>query len=332
MWILPFLAACAPPAAGDTTLDWSYPLDDVLRFNHLQAVGTHNSYHMRTPGIEVPAWDYEHAPLDEQTETQGVRQFELDVWFDQASGDFGVYHVPDIDATSSCSWLSDCADVLRGWSDANPAHHPLLTLLELKDSFEADTAPEILDALDAVIEASWPDDRRISPDDVQGAEASLAAGLAANGWPTLGALRGQALFVLHTDGDYRDVYTEGGTTTVGRALFPDGHGDLSLAIGAVDTLNDPVGDAAAIAAALAAGHLVRTRADSDGDQARENDTSLRDAGLASGAQFLSTDFPVAYADTGYVVTMPGGTPSRCNPVTAPAECTSEAIENPDWIR
>lgn len=332
MWLVPLVLGCAPVEPDDSALHWSYPLDDVLRFSHLQAIGTHNSYHMRTPGIEIPAWDYEHAPLDEQAETQGVRQFELDIWFDEASGDFGVYHVPDIDATSTCSWLSDCVAVLRSWSDANPAHHPLFTLLELKDDFEEETAPLILDALDAIVASSWPPERRVSPDDVQRTEASLAEGLAAEGWPTLGELRGRALFVLHTGADYRDAYTDGGTTTAGRALFPDGHGDLSLSIGAVDTLNDPVGDATAIAAALAAGHLVRTRADSDGDQARDNDTTLREAGLASGAQFLSTDFPVEYADTGYVVTMPGGTPSRCNPVTAPAECTSEAVENPTWIR
>ena len=114
-------------------------------------------------------------------------------------------------------------------------------------------------------------------------------------------------------------------------MFPDGHGETDLAVGAIDTLNDPVGDAELIAAALAAGHLVRTRADSDGDQARSNDTAQRDAGLASGAHFLSTDFPIPYAETGYVVAMPGGTPSRCNPILAPAECTSEAIEDPRWI-
>ena len=326
MWLL---LACAP---SPEEILWSYPLDDVLRVNHVQSVGTHNSYHMRTAGIEVDAWNYEHAALDVQLEDQGVRQFELDIWWDEAEGDFGVYHVPIIDPTSTCGWLSDCVEVLRAWSDANPAHHPFLTLLELKDDYDEATAPRVLEAIDDILSASWPVDRRISPDDVQRDAASLAEGLAADGWPTLGEVRGRAIFVLHTGGDFRAAYTDGNTQTAGRVMFPDGHGELDLAVGAIDTLNDPVGDAEAIAAALAAGHLVRTRTDSDGDQARANDTTQRDAGLASGAHFLSTDFPIPYAETGYVVSMPGGTPSRCNPVLAPAECTSEAIEDPSWIQ
>jgi hypothetical protein len=100
----------------------------------------------------------------------------------------------------------------------------------------------------------------------------------------------------------------------------------------VSSINDPIGDADAIAAALAAGHLVRTRSDSDGTEARAGDAGPRDAAIASGAHFVSTDFPVPHPDTGYVVEMPGGTPSRCNPVAAPPECTSLAIEDPAFIQ
>ena len=32
-----------------------------------------------------------------------------------------------------------------------------------------------------------------------------------------------------------------------------------------------------------------------------------------------------------VVTMPGGMPARCNPITAPADCTSLDIENPKFL-
>ncbi len=322
------LVACATEP-GDSADAWSYPLDDVLRFDDLQAVGTHNSYHMRTEGVEIEEWDYEHAPLDVQLGAQGVRQFELDVWWDSASGDFRVYHVPLMDETTTCAWLSECLQTMRGWSDENPAHHPILTLLELKDGWREDGAATLLTDLDAVVAAAWPDERRVSPDDVQRGEASLAAGLATEGWPTLGELRGRALFVLHAGSDFRQTYTEGDTTTAGRPIFPDAGGDLALSVGAFSSMNDPHDEA--IAAVLAAGHLVRTRADSDGDQARAGDTTDRDAGLAVGAHFVSTDFPVPHPDTGYVVTMPGGTPSRCNPVGAPAECTSEAIEDPAFI-
>jgi hypothetical protein len=34
----------------------------------------------------------------------------------------------------------------------------------------------------------------------------------------------------------------------------------------------------------------------------------------------------------YVVEIPGGTPARCNPITAPAECASEDIEDPKLMK
>ena len=43
---------------------------------------------------------------------------------------------------------------------------------------------------------------------------------------------------------------------------------------------------------VAAGYVVRTRADADTEEARANDTTTRDAALASGAQWVSTDYPV----------------------------------------
>ena len=66
------------------------------------------------------------------------------------------------------------------------------------------------------------------------------------------------------------------------------------------------------------------------EQARTGDTTDREAALASGATFVSTDYPVpdpAFG-TGYFVEMPGGMPARCNPVTAPPDCTPLAVEDP----
>ena len=44
------------------------------------------------------------------------------------------------------------------------------------------------------------------------------------------------------------------------------------------------------------------------------------------------DFPAPVAGVPYHVEMPGGSPSRCNPITAPAECTAKAIEDPAFVR
>jgi hypothetical protein len=79
---------------------------------------------------------------------------------------------------------------------------------------------------------------------------------------------------------------------------------------------------------VASGFIVRTRADADTTEARNDDTTRREAALASGAQFVSTDFPVPSPSfgTGYFVEIPGGTTARCNPVNGPAGCRSEALE------
>jgi hypothetical protein len=97
---------------------------------------------------------------------------------------------------------------------------------------------------------------------------------------------------------------------------------------AVYVLNDPVADAAAIQTAVSQGFIVRTRADADMVEPLANDTTRRDAALASGAQIISTDVPIKIDRFEYFVEIPGGTPSRCNPLNAPGECTSEAIEDP----
>ncbi len=90
------------------------------------------------------------------------------------------------------------------------------------------------------------------------------------------------------------------------------------------------GDAAKIRAALAAHMIVRTRADADTLQARANDPTMKLAALGGGAQLVSTDYerPDPTIGTGYTVRIPGGTPARCNPITAPPGCRSTDVENP----
>ena len=95
-------------------------------------------------------------------------------------------------------------------------------------------------------------------------------------------------------------------------------------------LNDPVGDAAKIKAALAAHMIVRTRADADTGEARENDHTHEQDALRGGAQVVSTDYekPDPTLTTGYTVRIPGGTPARCDPVNAPPDCRPTDVEDP----
>jgi hypothetical protein len=78
------------------------------------------------------------------------------------------------------------------------------------------------------------------------------------------------------------------------------------------------------------GYLVRTRTDSDTKQARTNDTTRREAALASGAQLLSTDYPASEPAswTGYSVSLPDNLVARCNPVNKPTPCVDADLESP----
>ena len=182
-----------------------YPMDDVLRLNHLQAKGTHNSYHVET--LPIPAWQYTHAPLDQQLESQGVRKVELDVYYNFVADRFEVLHVLIFDAGTTCRVFRDCMELIRGWSDGHPGHHPLFIQIEPKDQVRGPSAEEYLTLLEEEITVTWPVDRIITPDSVQGSWSSLSEALEQEGWPTLGEVRGNVLFYLDNGDEFRDAYT-----------------------------------------------------------------------------------------------------------------------------
>ncbi len=167
----------------------------------------------------------------------------------------------------------------------------------------------------------------ITPDDVRGNAATLGAAVRAHGWPTLGAVRGKVYFTLDNEG-FRADYLRGHPSLRGRLLFtPSSPGQDDAAYA---KLNDPIRDAARIAAALAAHMIVRTRADADTVQARANDHHDERIALRGGAQLVSTDYeqPDPELANGYVTKIPNGTPARCDPVTAPPGCKPTDVENP----
>lgn len=298
VWIL---LACAPEPETAGPLAWSYPLDDVLRITDAQSLGTHNSYHLRDDPIVTDEWDYAHRPLAEQAGQQGVRQFELDI---HADGDtFRVYHAIGFDDVSTCDTLADCLGGVRRWSSANPAHFPLTFLLEPKDDAGGD--PIDLARLDADILAAWPD--AFTPDELRGDAATVHDAVLSEGWPVLGALRGRALFVLLDRDAHRDAYVGDG-----RPMFLDAR-SVDDPLAAYFLHDDPFD--ADIPAVVAAGFLVRTRIDDEGADV---------AGLASGAHSLSTDHPDDHV-------LSDGAPVRCNPVSAPPECTAAALEDPTFV-
>jgi len=366
------LGGCGEDQTRGTTAAATYPQDDTLRLNQIQVVGSHNSYHIQPRpellnvllrfGNLAQGLEYAHPPLDQQFESQGVRQIEIDVWADPHGGlfanragltvvheptasgipelsqpGFKVLHIQDIDFESNCWTFVECLQTVKSWSDAHPGHVPIMILIEAKDDalpiplagaavpVPIDTAQ--FDALDAEIRSVLPPAKVITPDEVRGPHATLEEAILTDGWPTLRKSRGRVLFTLDNAAK-RDAYIAGHPSLAGRVLFTNAEpGDPDAAF---VEINDSVPDYARIQQTVRAGYIVRTRADADTVEARANDTTTRDAAIGSGAQFVSTDYPVPDPTIGtdYQVTLPRGMPALCNPLTAPPSCTALDIENP----
>ena len=189
--------------------------------------------------------------------------------------------------------------------------------------------PAELDALDAEIRSVFPEQQLLTPDDVRGAHPTLEEAVLTDGWPTLGAARGKVMFLMDNAGQYRTDYLAGHPNLDGRVLFTNADpGDPDAAF---VKRNDPLGpNVAVIQDLVRRGYLVRTRADADTIQARTGDTTQRDAALLSGAQYVSTDYPVpgraAPFGTDYVALIPDGDPARCNPINTGTHCRNAALE------
>ena len=308
--------------------------------------------------------DYQHQPLPQQFDS-GVRQIELDVYADSKGGlyahpsgpsmvaaaklppdpefdpngvmskpGFKVMHVQDFDYRSTCQPFTACLEQVRQWSRAHPGHVPIFILIETKQGKPRGenhmTNPEpftssTFDALDAEIRSVFPPKEMITPDDVRGRYETLNEAVLAGNWPSLASARGKVVFLMDQH-DVGPVYLAGHPSLRGRVLFTNstpGEPDAAF-------IERNEGPAAEIAELVRKGYLVRARTDSDTKQARTNDTTVRDAMIASGAQLLSTDYPVnepARWAGNFVVTLPGKVVARCNPINAPAGCNGMMASN-----
>ena len=306
---------------GEETEEVS-PLEEI-RLNHLRMKGSHNSYHVKTPGVSTldPENNYTHADLDVQADRLGVRQFELDVHYIPGLG-LRVYHTP-LDPSTNCEGFAGCMGVLLNWSTENPQHAPLWLFIEPKNLPTVVQELDILEMIQTEIAATWPEDRTITPTDVQGDAPDLRTAITSNGWPTLEESRGKALFVLLDKTEIRDLYVERNPTLENQTMFAivDESHSLASVISFVnpDTHGDRLLDASAM------GFMVRTRPDEATIEAREVNYSRLELALETGANFITTDFPGNDMEANFAIWLSEG-PVMCNPQTAPEHCTTRDIE------
>lgn len=163
--------------------------DDSLRLNEIQALGTHNSFHIAPPKAELDLLaalnaqqaserEYRHSPLPTQFDEEQIRQIELDVFVDEtgmyatpslrrqagspplvdevpemAEPGTKVMHEQDVDYHSVCPTITRCMEDVKAFSDANPTHVPIAIQIQFKDG------PLIFPVADQVRPELWTVER-----------------------------------------------------------------------------------------------------------------------------------------------------------------------------
>ena len=290
-----------------------------ISINQIQFVGSHNSYKRAMPDSFikqlmkvnpnlVESLDYEHIPLGDQLDL-GIRKLELDIFYLADDERFSVGHVQQIDMSSNCLTLRICLTQIISWSEDNPTHSPIWISFNAKDNYILGLptpeifTPEAFLLLDSVFEEMLGE-KIIRPKDIVNLQ-----------WPLLEEAKGKFILILDEGGTKRDIYHDGWQHRPMFTNSPEGHPAAAVMI-----INDPIGDFDKIQRLVKAGYMVRTRADADTREARENDTRRKAAAFASGAQAISTDYylPAIHFGNEYQVNLPQ--PVQCNPITAPENC------------
>jgi hypothetical protein len=303
---------------------------------------------------DAEALDFGQPPLTEQLNA-GAHALEFDVAYDPQGGlfknpagasmasdlldpayvsamsqpGFKVIHVLDVDFRSTCLTFRDCLTEVATWSRAHKNHLPILIALHANDAktpMPGATKPIAFDAnafaaLDAEIRAVFQSGELITPDDIKGGHASLREAISAEGWPQLGKARGKVIFLLDDLRQKTDLYAGAAESLDGRPMFiaTDENSPLASFI----CIENPLKDQARIAQDVAAGFIVKTRADADTREARAGNPARRDAAFASGAQVVATDFLMPDKKIGpYQVNLADGQKAQCDAKLPGQQCVS----------
>jgi len=300
----------------------------------------------------LQAIEYTHRPLPEQLQHLQVRQLELDLFADPQGGLFAsplarrllttsgqdpgpdpnldgslsqpgikILHAAGFDYATNVTTLKTALKQIRQWSQSFPQHLPVMILLELKESVPNPPGVQLvpwdttrMQELDQLILQEFPDGKILRPADLRHADdPTIRAAVIRRGWPKLQDCKGKVFFCLDNEGPWVRRYLAAQTDPAQAPMFVST--DASHPLAAWFKRNDPVTQFDEIQQLVKQGFLVRTRADADTTEARQNNTTRREKAFASGAQYISTDFPeplAAFSD--YCVRWPDHAPARISPL------------------
>ena len=244
-----------------------------------------------------------------------------------------VLHTQDIDYRSLCLTFIQCLEEIKTWSDNHPQHFPIMVLIEAKDKalprmitpegiildfttpieFDASNISEI----DQEINAVFPREQLITPDDIRGKYATLKEAIMTDGWPTLAESQGKIIFVMD---NRNDLYLKRYPGLKGATLFASAQ-EPGTDEGMFINTQEPTRE---IRDLVRQGYIVRTRADRDTIHARVDYSGKRDRAINSGAQYISTDYhkPNEYFSD-FMVLFADDTLIRCNPLNTSENCRIE---------
>ena len=267
--------------------------------------------------------EYEHIPLTDQLNL-GLRGLELDVYSDPEGGYYSdpkgleivkslgaepkpfdvekklhtpglkIFHVQEVDFRSNQLLFKDALKELKKWSKANDGHTPIIITINAKDGEIPQTrkplpfTAEALKSIDVEIRKVFSEELLITPDMVRGNFKTLEEAVLKNGWPELNKVKNRFLFVLDEKDEKTDRYLENFPNLNGAVLFVNKEEHDPNA--GFRIINDPVKDFEKIKTLVKLGYMVRTRADADTKEARENDYTRFEKAKASGAQVITTDY------------------------------------------
>jgi len=232
--------------------------NENLKWNHIQTIGTHNSYKSASVPT-TPFWDYSHPNMTIQLE-KGIRQFEFDLSWPSGR----IEHAYIYDGVVNCLSLSWCIDHgFQSWKEKNPNHLPLFVIIELKDNMTPHDLLEFDQELTAVAKRNGmftPDDLRAELK-VEGKQ-TLRELILSKGWPSLDSARGKIIFMLlgnlqnYTLGEY-----EGLRNRTSFLMLKTEDSNLDNAAFLYDDFPQTNGDK--IKELVKQGFIVRTRSDRD---------------------------------------------------------------------